>query len=31
MVWPRLAALVALALVMGMLATRTFSSYQRSL
>jgi ABC-2 type transport system permease protein len=31
MVWPRLAALAALGLVMGMLATRTFSSYQRSL
>jgi ABC-2 type transport system permease protein len=31
MVWPRLAALAALGLVMGMLATRTFSSYQRSI
>ena len=31
MVWPRLAALAALGLVMGMLATRTFSSYQKSI
>jgi ABC-2 type transport system permease protein len=31
MIWPRLAALAALGLVMGMLATRTFSSYQKSL
>ncbi len=31
MVWPRLLALVALAVVMGMLATRTFSSYQKSI
>jgi ABC-2 type transport system permease protein len=30
-VWPRLAALVALAAVMGWLATRTFGAYQRSL
>jgi ABC-2 type transport system permease protein len=31
MVWPRLAALAALGLVMGLLATRTFSSYQKSI
>jgi ABC-2 type transport system permease protein len=31
MVWPRLGALAALALVMGWLATRTFSAYQRSI
>ena len=31
MVWPRLAALAVLAVVMGLLATRTFSSYQRSI
>lgn len=30
-VWPRLAALAGLALVMGWLATRAFSAYQRSL
>jgi ABC-2 type transport system permease protein len=29
-VWPRLAALVALAIVMGWLATRAFAAYQRS-
>jgi ABC-2 type transport system permease protein len=31
MVWPRLAALVVLALLMGAAATRTFGAYQRSL
>ena len=31
LVWPRLGALVALALVMGLLATRTFASYQQSI
>jgi ABC-2 type transport system permease protein len=30
-VWPRLGALAVLAVVMGMLATRTFSAYQRSI
>jgi ABC-2 type transport system permease protein len=30
-VWPRLAALLALAVLMSALATRTFSAYQRSL
>ena len=31
MVWPRLGALAVLALVMGLLATRTFAAYQRSI
>ena len=31
LVWPRLGALAVLSLVMGMLATRTFSAYQRSI
>ena len=29
-VWPRLGALVAVAVVMGWLATRAFGAYQRS-
>jgi ABC-2 type transport system permease protein len=31
MVWPRLAALAALAVVMAVVATRSFGSYQRSI